>query len=448
MKNHKSLAFLLLIAWWLLPQMSTVNGRLSTARAQSAGTVSSYSRFGLGVLRDQSQGFNRSMGGAGLGLRIGNRINVVNPASYSAIDSLSLILDVGMSGSFGKMVQGNITKGVKNASVDYAHIGMHVAKRLGLAVGFMPYTSIGYDFDSPETVLAYDPLTTEAITGLNGYSGSGGLNQAYVGLGWRAIGRLSVGANVSLLWGKYSHTLIPVYMEGGVLASTYSNVIKMYYASLKTYKLDFGVQYPVRLTAQDWLNLGATASIGHKLAQDASLSIATTKGDTATYTASKPFDIPYAMAFGAAWQHKNTLLVAADVHQEFWSKCRLPMETTGGYEAMKGGYKDRTVVAVGAQWTPDPFDKKYWRRIQYRAGVNFSTPYLKVNGSDGPSELRLSMGAGLPITNRINNRSVVNFGVEWLRRSASGTGMIKEDYFVLNLGITFNERWFMRYKIE
>lgn len=415
--------------------------------AQTAGTVSSYSRFGLGLLHDQSQGFNKSMGGVGLGVRVGNRINTTNPASYSAIDSLSLIFDVGMSGSFGKMTQGTLTQGVNNAMLDYVHVGMHVGKRLGLAAGYMPFTSIGYSYYSPDKPIVNDYNTTQNITSSTIYSGSGGLNQAYIGLGWRAYRNISIGANLGLLWGKYDHTLVPTYSEGGVGSGSYSSTIKWHSASLKTYKIDVGVQYPVRLTRQDWLNLGATYGVGHKIAQDASLLLYSTKGDTTTYTASSPFDLPHSIGYGASWQHKNTLLVAADVHHELWGSCRMPVETATSYVPMKGCYKDRTTVAVGTQYTPDVFGK-YWERIQYRAGINFSTPYLKVNGANGPYELRMGIGAGLPITNKHNNRSVVNVGLQWQRRAASGAGMIKEDYFVLNLGITFNERWFMKYKIE
>ena len=60
----------------------------------------------------------------------------------------------------------------------------------------------------------------------------------------------------------------------------------------------------------------------------------------------------------------------------------------------------------------------------------------------------MGAGVGLPITNKLNNRSVVNVGFSWLRRSAGGTGMVKEDYLLINLGMTFNERWFVKYKIE
>lgn len=416
---------------------------LPIARAQVSSTLSSYSRFGLGLLNDQSQGFNKSMGGVGLGVRMGNRINTANPASYSAIDSLSLILDVGMSGSFGQMKQGSQRMNVKNASFDYVHVGMHLAKRLGLAAGFMPYTSIGYQFSSPDETIVNNVNTTQPVTISNLYYGNGGLNQAYIGLGWRVYRNLSVGTNVSFVWGNYDHYIVPLYKEGGLSSEDYEGTAKTYSTSIKTYKIDFGAQYPVRLTQQDWLNLGATIGVGHKIAQDATLML-----DTMQFVASSPFDLPFSFGVGGAWQHKNTLLVAADVRHERWGDCRMPVETANSYVPMKGGYKNMTKIAVGGQWTPDPFNKSFWKRIQYRAGINYTTPYLKVDGQNGPNELRLSIGAGLPIMNRFNNRSVVNFGVQWLRRASSASNAITENYFLINIGMTFNERWFLKYKIE
>ena len=60
--------------------------------AQS-GTNSPYSQLGLGLLSDQSTGFNRAMSGLGYGFHEHNQVNVKNPASYSALDSLTFILD-------------------------------------------------------------------------------------------------------------------------------------------------------------------------------------------------------------------------------------------------------------------------------------------------------------------------------------------------------------------
>ena len=74
--------------------------------AQS-GTNSPYSQYGIGVLSDQSQGFSRGMNGVGLAYRKGNAVNTLNPASYSAVDSLTMIFDVGLSGQITNFKEGN-----------------------------------------------------------------------------------------------------------------------------------------------------------------------------------------------------------------------------------------------------------------------------------------------------------------------------------------------------
>ena len=71
---------------------------LVTSSFAQSGTNSPYSQYGLGELSDQTSGFNRGMNGLGLGFREHNQVNYINPASYSALDSLSFIFDMGISG--------------------------------------------------------------------------------------------------------------------------------------------------------------------------------------------------------------------------------------------------------------------------------------------------------------------------------------------------------------
>ncbi|HOK51275.1 MAG TPA: hypothetical protein PLF75_05240, partial [Bacteroidales bacterium] len=52
---------------------------------------SPYSRFGLGDMEFQGFTQNRSMGGIGIGMRLPNQINVLNPAASTAQDSLSFV---------------------------------------------------------------------------------------------------------------------------------------------------------------------------------------------------------------------------------------------------------------------------------------------------------------------------------------------------------------------
>ena len=61
------------------------------------GMNSPYTRYGFGSLSSMETGANKGMGGTGIGVQGRNQINLLNPASYAAIDTLTYLLDVGMS---------------------------------------------------------------------------------------------------------------------------------------------------------------------------------------------------------------------------------------------------------------------------------------------------------------------------------------------------------------
>ena len=67
------------------------------SKAQTSGSNSPYSRYGWGNLSEEAQGFNKGMAGTGLGARGRSILNYQNPASYSAIDSITFLFDAGIS---------------------------------------------------------------------------------------------------------------------------------------------------------------------------------------------------------------------------------------------------------------------------------------------------------------------------------------------------------------
>ena len=72
---------------------------------------------GLGVLSDQTLGFNRGINGVGLGFHEHNQINYLNPAfPYSAIDSLSFFFDAGISGQITNLEENGVKKNANNAN--------------------------------------------------------------------------------------------------------------------------------------------------------------------------------------------------------------------------------------------------------------------------------------------------------------------------------------------
>ena len=422
------------------------------ASAQANGSNSSYSRFGLGMLSDQAQGFNRNMGGVAQGLRPSNRVNMQNPASYSAIDSLAFIFDAGMSLQRTAMSQGGTRIHINNTSIDYVNAAFRIRRGLGMSIGFIPYTNIGYSF-SQEQKVGTDDYTLQPITKTSSFTGSGGLHQLYLGAGWEPFKHFDIGVNFGYMWGEINHALTTAYAESGTANANYNTPNSIESASLKTWKADVGIQYYAQLNTTDQLTIGATVGIGHDINGDATLLRFISNGDSITQTVSDAYQLPMTYSVGAAWQHQDKLTIAADYTLDKWSQCTAPALTANGttgmqYEVTKGAYTDRHKVSAGAEYVPDRFAKSFGKRLTYRVGASYATPYLVVNGQDGPKEFGLTAGIGIPISNRWNNRSMVNVGGQWIIRKPSVNTMITENYFRLNIGVTFNDRWFEKWKFK
>ncbi len=421
------------------------------ASAQTNGSNSSYSRFGLGNLNTQYQGFNRSMGGVAQGMADGRIVNMQNPASYSRIDSLSFIFDVGMGMQFGRFSQGGKHVNARNTTLEYVNAGFRLRKGLGMSFGFVPFSSIGYNFSNTGLV-GSNATSGQDITTNTTYYGEGGLHQMYLGIGWNPFAHLSIGANISYVWGNYNHTLSQTYAEGGSSNSNYSNQNLAWNSDIRTYKIDLGAQYPIILNPQNMLTLGASVGLGHNIDSEVKMMRYTTGQDTVQDSRRKAFELPLTIKAGAAWQHAGQLTLAADYEQQQWSGCRVPVATIVNnvprIDVNTNQYLTRHQISVGAEYRNDPTgtDKRYARKIRYRLGAQYATPYTRVNGAEGPKEYSITAGAALPIT--VSGRSVVNVGVQWFRRQPSISNQITENYFMLHLGVTFNEVWFMKRKFR
>jgi hypothetical protein len=408
-----------------------------TASGQSS-TKSPYSQFGIGVLSDRSQGMSRGMNGVGVGLRSGTIVNTLNPASYSAVDSLSMLFDAGLAGQITNFEEGRKRQNASTANFEYI-VGLFRAWRnIGVAVGMLPISNIGYSYSSSNYIDANNGTVTST------FSGEGGLHEAFVGIGWQPLKPLSVGANIGYVWGDLSRTVLTTGTS-----SSMATLSRLYSSTVKSYKADFGIQWHQPLSKQDRLTMGATLSIGHKLGADPELNIInTTTSDTTSFRISDGLELPWSWSVGAAYNHSQKLTIAADMEMQLWSKAQLPSydSNMNTYRSMSGLTRNRMRLGIGADWSPNPMSRKYLNRVHYRIGTGLTTPYYKINNQDGPKEFSASLGFGLPIQNGYNNRSVVNVSAQWVHASAHD--FITENTFRINIGITFNERWFAKWKVE
>lgn len=398
---------------------------------------SPYSRYGFGQLDDQGFGNSKAMGGIAYGLRDGYQINASNPASYTAIDSLTFLFDAGMSLQNANFKDGVVKTNAKNSSFDYVAMQFRLGKKMAMTIGLLPFSTVGYNMSTTNELAGSDEDGYWAET----YTGDGGFHQFFVGLGYKVWNNLSVGVNLSYLYGDITHQATTSFSNTSATSSMRTEEF-----SLSDYKLDFGLQYTHRFNAKHVVNVGATYSLGHSMNGEArkyhrtvaSSYVQTETGDTI----SSPFKMPHTVGVGVTYVYDNRLTIGVDCTMQKWETATLDWSK---FDRATVEMNKRGKVAVGVEYTPNYFSRNYLNRIRYRAGAYYATPYTKVNGQDGPKEYGVSIGFGLPL---FQSKSMLNISGQYVRVNAKASGMLEENYLRVNIGLTFNERWFMKWRVD
>ena len=162
---------------------------ISTGLFGQINTYSPYSRFGLGELAKPGNGQNISMGSTGAAYRSANAINNLNPASYTALDTLSFLFDFGMTASNTIYQSDSLTTSLKNMNIHHISLAFPITKWWKASVGINPYSAVGYSImDDSEEDVNMGQIKKN-------FEGNGGLNQFYMGSSVMLLNKFSVGFN-------------------------------------------------------------------------------------------------------------------------------------------------------------------------------------------------------------------------------------------------------------
>lgn len=399
---------------------------IATASAAGAqNTVSPYSRFGYGLLGDNATSAQRQMGGVGYAMSSGRQINVMNPASYSRIDSLTFLFDMGLDVSFLNSKDGDATFNQKGGGLDYITMQFPISKRIGASIGLLPYSSVGYAFG------------TEIKNGANAHQGTGGLNQLYVGVAGNIINGLSVGMNFSYLFGNNINDVFAYTNSGST--SLFEQII-----DVRDWHVNIGVQYAYKLSNDRSIGVGVTYSpakdlMGHAQVIKYDVS-ANEKPDTVqTIRLRNNFSLAESWGVGLNYKNGTRWMIEGDITYQPWSKAKFA--TMADFPSTK--FADRWRFGLGGQWRPKDRGS-YFQVVNYRLGAYFNRDYMMV-GDNTVREYGVSCGFGLPT---LTSKTLINLGVEYRHRQAHPNPLLKEDYVCITLGINFNDLWFFKRKID
>jgi hypothetical protein len=69
---------------------------------------------------------------------------------------------------------------------------------------------------------------------------------------------------------------------------------------------------------------------------------------------------------------------------------------------------------------------------------------MKIQNED-INEFGISFGVGLPMGRKFSN---INIGFEYGSKGTTNSNLVKENFFNINLSLSFNDKWFQKRKID
>ncbi len=401
-------------------------------RAQNVTTP--YSMYGYGILSDRATSMQRQMGSVGYAMNSGRQINVMNPASYAAIDSLTFLFDIG-----GDMtILWSEEQGKRSHSFgggfDYFTMQFPICKFMGGSAGLIPYSSVGYSFGN------------EIKHGAMENQGSGGISQAYLGVSGAFKG-FSIGANVSYNFGTIANDVFST--PSGMGQTKFEHVM-----SIRDWDIFLGAQYTLRPSRYDKIVAGVTYSPRKTMHGKtwATLQEMTQDSypDTVAYSKMRDkYFSPNSVGAGISYTRERVgrFMAEFDFSWEGWKDApysplyslRKPDQIV--FEGMT--FNNRTRFALGLEYVPK-IRGSYTERITYRLGGYYTNDYLRIQGNS-VREFGATCGVGFPTP---EGKTMINLGLEWKQRRAYPTPLLTENYLNITLGVNFNEVWFFKRKIK
>jgi hypothetical protein len=391
-------------------------------------TSSPYSTFGIGDLSSVGYGRNLAMGGVGFGIKDPVLLNLKNPASLTAIDSMNFLFETGVNGKFTISTSVDHSENYWNGNLSHITMGHRYTSWLMGGYGLMPYTDIGYRI---RTIKSLEGDNSYMITD---WEGSGGITKLFYSLGLKINKNFSLGGELAYYYGPLSElrkTSAMVQYENPTLYNSTTRYQGFSYKGAFLFSADLD-------KSGTSLNIGGTFTPGQKLWGKSEILIQQQYGgaaiDSMYFSENKATSIYMPVIFGAGFGFtlKGKYMLAADYEQANW----------GDVNSDKA-YINQSIYSFGFERIPQN-KLDYFERCAYRIGFRYDSGYLITKGYN-IDDMRVSLGMGFPIQ---KSGSMVNVTLEAGQRGTTQIGLIRERYTKMTVAFSFQDFWFMKRKVN
>ncbi len=404
-----------------------------------------YTRFAIGDLINSGFSYNLSMGGSSIGLRPSNQVNYLNPASYTAQDTLSFLFHTGLSGRSSFLSTLDAKDRSNNINIDYLAIGFPVTSWWKFSVGLVPYSRIQYYFRDYK-----ESLEEVAIE----YKGTGGFNEFYFGTSFQLLKFISVGMNAGYLFGDLNRVR-SIDVPDATVAST--KITEDFIASDFRYRLGlqvypgftsekghlhqfilgaiYDIETDIKINYESITNRNFPSHVANPIVDTFNII-----SDSTTY-----LKLPVKFGIGLTYNYDNRIFITAEYSRQNFSK------GIGIQHLVDLG--DYSSYRFGAEYIPKPMTDrtraKYYQRMHYRLGAHYTNTYLILTEHQ-ITDYGISIGVGLPWRNqqKLFTNTTFNLSYEFGKRGTTDFGLINEYYHIFTVGITLHDFWFLKPKYD
>ena len=400
------------------------------------GTVSPYSFGGIGDFRPQTTIENQAMGGLSM-YTDSIHVNLNNPAAYGKLRLVTYT-----AGGGHKEVKLKDFTDQESSSVttlEYIALAFPISPKFGVGFGVLPYTAVGYNVFSQTTNVTQDTV-------VNQFTGDGGLNKVFLSAGYEITKNLHVGATVNFSFGNLQ------YQSVQSIAGVQYGTLNIRESEISGYDFNYGATYTPRIKNKYTLFSSVTVNTQANLVSSnterlGSFSLSTGEEIEVRDVNLEPSNlrntelkIPTTTTFGLGLGRDKKWFIGAEYSLQAVSSFRNDF-----IDPENIAYEDANTIRVGGYFVPDYASfTSYLKRITYRAGARTSKTGLIVNDTS-INDFGITFGLGLPVGGGFSN---MNIGFEYGKRGTTVADLIEETYFKVSVGLSFNDKWFQKRKIN
>jgi hypothetical protein len=393
-----------------------------------AQNTSTYTRYGIGDLYYGYSARTMALSNSGSAMLNSDYVEILNPASWSALTRTRI--EFSFSYDELKLSNSTETRYYGDGNFRGFTFAFPVSEDNGIAVamGLVPYSRINY-----ETIQSVDDESTGNY--VQKYEGLGGLSRLFIGGTTFLPYEFVLGASLDYYFGNINYTSSVAFFNTSKFPSEYQLQFAPTGFGTTLGLITPNLAYLFNSESISNFRFGVSANwIGDLSTDTTYVSRSSTLVDSLFYGKTEMV-VPTRFNAGVHITLNNVYNFAFDYFYQAWTDFKLSFVN-------QQNLSDVNKFSLGFEYRPEQLmSLNFLEQIMWRVGVSYEMSQYEFNGY-GLNQFSVSGGFSLPIS----PENTFDIGLEYAIRGSQENDLLLENFFIIDLGISFGDIWFTRYE--